>query len=97
MKFLSSKDIDESHHQSLGYFEYNCMPFGLANAPATYQRLMENCLRDLNLNICFIYLDDLIVFSKTFEDHVKRLQSIFQCIRENNLKVRRYDKTTVSH
>lgn len=71
----------------LGFFEYNRMPFGLANAPATYQRLMENCLGDLNLNICFIYLDDLIVFSKTFEEHVKRLQSIFQCIRENNLKL----------
>lgn len=71
----------------LGFFEYNRMPFGLAYAPATYQRLTENCLGDLNLNICFIYLDDLIVFSKTFEDHVKRLQSIFQCIRENNSKL----------
>lgn len=50
----------------LGFFEYNRMPFGLAYAPATYQRLTENCLGDLNLNICFIYLDDLIVFSKTF-------------------------------
>lgn len=70
----------------LGFFEYNRMPFGLANAPATYQRLMENCLGDLNLKTCFIYLDDLIVFSKTFEEHVKRLQNIFHRIRENNLK-----------
>ena len=49
----------------LGFFECEQMPFGLTNAPATFQRLMESCLGDLHLNWCIIYLDDIIVFSKT--------------------------------
>jgi hypothetical protein len=43
----------------LGFYEYNRMPFGLSNSPATYQRLMEDCLGELHLNICFIFLDDI--------------------------------------
>ena len=46
----------------LGFYEFNQMSFGLANAPATYQRLQEQCLGDLHLKICFIYLDDLNLF-----------------------------------
>ena len=49
------------------------MPFGLTNAPATFQWLMESCLDDLHLNWCITYLDDIIVFSETPEEHVKRL------------------------
>ena len=49
------------------------MPFGLTNAPATFQRLMESCLDDLHLNWCIIYLDDIMVFSETPGEHVKRL------------------------
>ena len=52
------------------------MPFGLTNVPATFQRLMESCLGDLHLQYCIIYLDDIIVFSKT--PHIKRLQSVFE-------------------
>ena len=48
---------------NIGFFECNCMPFGLCNAPATFQWLMQNCLGELNLIYCLIYLDDLIVFS----------------------------------
>lgn len=47
---------------SLGFYEYNRMPFGLCNAPATFQRLMERCMGDLNLRDCLIYLDDIIIF-----------------------------------
>ena len=49
----------------LGFYECERMPFGLTNATATFQRLMESCLGDLHLNWCIIYLDDIIVFSKT--------------------------------
>ena len=49
----------------LGFYECERMPFGLTNASATFQRLMESCLGDLHLNWCIIYLDDVIVFSKT--------------------------------
>ena len=71
----------------LGFYEFNRMPFGLVNAPATYQRLMEECFFGLHLEICYIYLDDLIIFSKTFEEHVERLERIFQRLREVNLKL----------
>ena len=53
----------------LGFYECLWMPFGLTNAQATFQRLMENCLGDLHLNWCIIYLDDIIVYSKTPEEH----------------------------
>ena len=71
----------------LGFFEFNRLPFGLVNAPATYQRLMEDCFQGLHLNICYIYLDDLVVLSKTFEEHLDRLEKIFQRLREVNLKL----------
>ena len=64
------------------------MPFGLTNAPATFQRLMESCLGDMHLNWCIIYLDDVIVFSKTPEDHLVRLKCVFQKLREAGLKLK---------
>ena len=50
---------------SMGLFQCDRMPFGLCNAPVTFQRLMQNCLSELNLTYCLIYLDDVIVYSKT--------------------------------
>ena len=55
---------------NLGFFKCNHMPFGLCNAPVTFQWLMQNCLGELNLIYCLIYLDDLIVFSWTMEEHL---------------------------
>lgn len=71
----------------LGFYEYVRMPFGLANSPATYQRLMEEMLGDLHLEICFIYLDDLIIFAKSYEEHLERLEMIFQRLRESGIKL----------
>ena len=47
----------------LGFFEFNLMPFGLSNRPATYQCLMNDCFEDLHLRACLIYIDDIIVFA----------------------------------
>ena len=55
---------------NLGFFKCKPMPIGLCNAPATFKRLMQNCLGKLNLTYCLIYLDDVIVFSKTEEEHL---------------------------
>ena len=71
----------------LGFYEFNQMSFGLANAPAIYQRLQEQCLGDLHPKICFIYLDDLIIFSSSFQEHLNRLQQVFQRIRDYGLKL----------
>ena len=54
----------------LGFYECVRMPFRLTNAPATFQRLMESCLGDLHLQYCIIYLDDIIIFSKTPSEHL---------------------------
>ena len=72
----------------LGFYECVRMPFGLTNAPATFQRLMEMCLDDLHLNWCIIYLDDVIIFSKTPEEHVKRLAAVFEKISKAGLKLK---------
>lgn len=71
-----------------GLFEYTTMPFGLCNAPATFQRIMELALRGLQWVICLIYLDDVIVFSKTFDEHLKRLRAVLDRIRQAGLKLK---------
>ena len=62
---------------SMGLYECKSMPFGLCNAPPTFQRLMLNCLGELNLTYCLIYLDDVIIFSKTEEEHLERMCVVF--------------------
>ena len=72
----------------LGFFECCRMPFGLCNAPATFQRLMESCLGELHLQQCIIYLDDIIVFAKTPEEHITRLRRVFMKLRAAGLKLK---------
>ena len=55
---------------NLGFFEFDRMPFRLCNAPATFQWLVQNCMGELNLIYCLIYLDDLIVLSQMAEEHL---------------------------
>ena len=62
---------------SMGLFECHRMPFGLCNTLTTFQRLMQNCLGELNLTYCLIYLDDVIVYSKTPEEHLMRMRVVF--------------------
>ena len=61
------------------------MPFGLINASATFQRLMETFLGDLNLHWCIIYLDDIVIFSKDLASHLKRLEVVFQKLEDAGL------------
>ena len=72
----------------LGFYECDTMPFGATNAPATFQRLMHDCLRDLNMNWCIVYLDDIIIFSDTKEKHLKRLEALFQKLAAAGLKLK---------
>jgi hypothetical protein len=102
-RFFSVIDMKSGYHQveifedhkertafsvgPLGFYEYNRMPFGLTNSPATYQRLMENILAGLNLKICCIFIDDVIIFGKTYEEQLHNLQLVFDRIKAANLKL----------
>ena len=72
---------------SMGLYECESMPFGLCNAPPTFQRLMLNCLGELNLTYCLIYLDD-DMFSHTEEEHLERMRVIFDRLQEHGLKLK---------
>ena len=69
-----------------GLFEFKKMPFGLCNAPATFQRLMDLVLAGLQWNNCLIYLDDVLIIGKTFEEHLSNLNLVFNRLREVGLK-----------
>ena len=73
---------------SMGLYECESMPFGLCNAPSTFQRLMQNCLGELNLTYCLIYLDDVIVFSDTPDEHLQRMRVVFDHLHEHGLKLK---------
>ncbi|CAF1301583.1 unnamed protein product [Adineta ricciae] len=71
-----------------GLFECTVMPFGLTNAPATFQRLMDIVLAGLKWQCCLVYLDDIIVFSATFEQHQHDLRKVFTALSEANLTLK---------
>ena len=73
---------------NLGFFECDHMPCGLCNMLVTFQQLMQNCLGKLNLIYCLIYLDDLIMFLQTAEEHLHWLHVVFDWLREYNLKLK---------
>jgi len=70
-----------------GHYEYLRMPFGLRNAPATFQRCMNNILRPLLNKHCLVYLDDIIIFSTSLTEHLNSLQLVFSKLAEANLKL----------
>ena len=72
----------------LGFYECEHMPFGLTNAPATFQRLMQSCLGNLHVHYCIVYLDVVIDFSKTPEEHVFRLRAVFENLKQAGMKLK---------
>lgn len=102
-KYFSTMDLTSGYNQvavdendvektafttPMGLYEYLRMPFGLCNAPATFQRLMQHCFRDEIFNILLVFLDDIIVYSEDIPEHVKRLETVFRIIREHGLKLK---------
>ena len=71
-----------------GLYQFKVMPMGLTNAPPTFQRLMELVLHGLHWKDCLIYLDDVLVFSHTFSDHLKTLSEVFDRFRSAGLKLK---------
>src|SRR5579875_2114930 len=101
-KFMSTLDAEKGYWQiemdprsrqytafctERGLFEYNCMPFGLKNAPATFQRMMGELLRGLE-GFTLVYQDDVLVFSKTFEEHLGHIVSVLERFRQAGLTIK---------
>ena len=63
------------------------MPFGLKNAPSVFQRMMSTIMADLT-TFAAAYIDDLVIFSETFQDHMKHLRVVFQRLEETGLKLK---------
>ena len=68
-------------------YKFNQVPFGLCNAPATFSRLMDRVLSGLHWETCLFYLDDIIVFSSTWEEHLARLRQVFERLKHANFKL----------
>ena len=87
-------EVDEADREKTaftsrrGLFEFKTMPFGLCNAPATFERLMETVLAGLNWQICLIYLDDIIVHGESFEAMLTNLDRVLSKLQEAGLKLK---------
>ncbi|CAF4256571.1 unnamed protein product, partial [Adineta steineri] len=102
-KFLSALDLRSGYWQlemdneskektafvtHKGLYEFNVMPYGLTNAPATFQRLMDIVLAGLKWQCCLVYIDDIVIYSPTFEQHLIDLKNVFLALREANLTLK---------
>ena len=70
-----------AYSTSSGRWEYNVLPMGLTNAPAAFQRIMETVMAGLTWNCCIVYIDDVVIYSKTFAEHLVHLEKVFQRLR----------------
>ena len=102
-KFLSTFDLASGFHQikikesdipksafctKYGLYEYLTMPMGMTNSPAAFERLMEIVLRGLQWHTCLIYLDDVLVFGASFEQHMERVDEVLTRIKDAGLKLK---------
>ena len=71
-----------------GLYQFKVMSFGLTNAPSTFQRMMDILLAGLKWNTCLVYLDDIVVFSKTLSEHLERHEAVLKRLLQARLKLK---------
>jgi hypothetical protein len=84
---VRDQDIHKTAFQTHdGLMEWAAMPFGLCNAPATFQRIMNDILRDFLHKFVTVYLDDVCIYSRTPEEHLEHMRLVLQRFKEEGLK-----------
>lgn len=85
---MSEQDIEKTAFSiNNGKYEFVRMPFGLKNAPGIFQRVMDDVLREHIGKICHVYIDDIIIFGKTLEEHIQNIETIFTTLRKANFRI----------
>ncbi|GFX61689.1 retrovirus-related Pol polyprotein from transposon 17.6 [Trichonephila clavipes] len=84
---IHPEDRETAFTSGQGLWQFKVMPFGLCNAPATFERLMETVLKGLTFEACLIYLDDVIIGGRTFEEHLQNIRKVLSKLSDANLKL----------
>ena len=85
---VSAKDREKTAFTTpLGTYEFLVMPFGLINAPATFQRVMDRVFHEVTWKFVLVYIDDIIIYSKTYEEHLEHLKDVFTLLGNAGLKI----------
>jgi hypothetical protein len=80
-----------------GKYEFLVMPFGLTNAPATFQTLVNDTFREFLNKFLIVYLDDILIYSNTFEEHLQHLEQVLKVLQDNQLYARPHKCTFAKH
>jgi hypothetical protein len=83
---IKASDVTKTAFRTpLGSFEWLCMPFGLTNAPATFQRFVQSVLKDFLGDFACVYIDDILIYSNTAEEHVEHVRKVLAVLQEHKL------------